>query len=110
LWLDITEKCFRENKYPEPELFSIPYKERTLHFNPTPQSEAEKYFNRKIIESMVIETNHLLDYIKKAIKLKRDNYCEAIAKQITKYENFLLKYHISRDEDGYFLVPLEKTS
>jgi hypothetical protein len=104
LWLDLTEKRFKEGKYYP--TFTARYKDGTVKYNKEPQSDKEMYFNKLVINDMVIETNHLMDYVKSAIKLERELYLEDVTKLIKRYEEFLLKNGIRRDERGYFVAKI----
>ena len=106
LWMDLTEKCYKNNKYPLPQYYTATYKDSAPRtFLPRPQSPAEMFFNTLILSDIVTETNHLVSYIKKAIELKRETYLEGMTKLVNTYERFLEANNVKRSEDGRFISP-----
>lgn len=99
LWLDLTEECFLKGKYPEPEKYIIEWSGKTYQY--TPGSPGK--INDWIVNTLAVETNHLIDYIKKAMELRRDTYIDQITKKVYEYEQFLDKQLVPRDQEGYYL-------
>lgn len=102
LWLDLTEKNYKAGRYCHPHKMQVPYKNGVFTYFAEPKTPGQAYINLLVLNNVISETNHLIDYVKAAIKVKRDKYVDSITKLIHKYEQYLDSMGGKRDENGYY--------